>query len=49
MDVYSVQNLGRKNHIATITINYLKKIKSDFGLIKSDEDNLQHFVHQINC
>jgi len=44
MDVYSTQNLNRKNHIASITIDYIEKQLSEISdSLNLTEDNLQRF------
>jgi tyrosine-protein kinase Etk/Wzc len=44
MKVYSDQNLGRKNHIATITIDYIEKQLNEISdSLSTTEDNLQKF------
>lgn len=44
MDVYSQQNLNRKNHIASITIDYIEKQLSEISdSLSMTEDNLQRF------
>jgi tyrosine-protein kinase Etk/Wzc len=44
MDVYSSQNLERKNHIASITIDYIEKQLNDISdSLSQTEDNLQTF------
>jgi tyrosine-protein kinase Etk/Wzc len=44
MNVYSEQNLGRKNHIATITIDYIEKQLNEISdSLSQTEDNLQSF------
>jgi len=44
MDVYSTQNLDRKNHIASITIDYIEKQLNDISdSLSQTEDNLQTF------
>jgi tyrosine-protein kinase Etk/Wzc len=44
MNVYSDQNLERKNHIATITIDYIEKQLNDISdSLSRTEDNLQNF------
>ncbi|HEX2968424.1 MAG TPA: polysaccharide biosynthesis tyrosine autokinase [Bacteroidales bacterium] len=44
MSVYSAQNLERKNHIASITINYIEKQLDEISdSLSQTEDNLQHF------
>lgn len=44
MDVYSRQNLDRKNHIATITVDYIEKQLGEISdSLNLTEDNLQKF------
>jgi tyrosine-protein kinase Etk/Wzc len=44
MNVYSKQNLERKNHIAGITIGYIEKQLNDISdSLSQTEDNLQNF------
>jgi tyrosine-protein kinase Etk/Wzc len=44
MDVYSMQNLERKNHNASITIDYIEKQLNDISdSLSHAEDNLQTF------
>lgn len=44
MDVYSKQNLERKNHIASITIDYIEKQLGEISdSLSMTEDNLQRF------
>lgn len=44
MSVYSEQNLDQKNHLATITINYIEKQLDDISdSLSRTEDNLQNF------
>ena len=44
MDVYSLQNLERKNHNASITIDYIEKQLSEISdSLSQTEDNLQTF------
>ena len=44
MNVYSAQNLKRKNHIASITIDYLEKQLDEISdSLNQTEDNLQRF------
>lgn len=44
MNVYSAQNLDRKNHIASITIDYIEKQLSEISdSLSQTEDNLQRF------
>jgi tyrosine-protein kinase Etk/Wzc len=44
MNVYSDQNLERKNHLATITIDYIEKQLSEISdSLSLAEDNLQQF------
>ena len=44
MNVYSTQNLNRKNHIASITIDYIEKQLSEISdSLSLTEDNLQRF------
>lgn len=44
MSVYSQQNLERKNHIATITIQYIEKqLEAISDSLTQTEDNLQNF------
>jgi tyrosine-protein kinase Etk/Wzc len=44
MDVYSQQNLDRKNHAASIAINYIEKQLSEISdSLNLTEDNLQKF------
>jgi len=44
MNVYSDQNLERKNHLATITIDYIEKQLSEISdSLNIAEDNLQRF------
>jgi tyrosine-protein kinase Etk/Wzc len=44
MNVYSIQNLNRKNHIASITIDYIEKQLSEISdSLNLTEDNLQQF------
>lgn len=44
MDVYSKQNLNRKNHIASVTIDYIEKQLSEISdSLSMTEDNLQRF------
>jgi tyrosine-protein kinase Etk/Wzc len=44
MDVYSSQNLERKNHIASITIDYIEKQLNEISdSLSQTEDNLQNF------
>jgi len=44
MNVYSQQNLDRKNHIASITIDYIEKQLSEISdSLSLTEDNLQRF------
>lgn len=44
MDVYSQQNLERKNHIASITIDYIEKQLGEISdSLNLTEDNLQRF------
>jgi tyrosine-protein kinase Etk/Wzc len=44
MNVYSDQNLERKNHIATITIEYIEKQLNEISdSLSQTEDNLQRF------
>lgn len=44
MNVYSEQNLGRKNHIASITIDYIEKQLNEISdSLSRTEDNLQNF------
>ncbi len=44
MNVYSDQNLERKNHIATITIDYIEKQLNEISdSLSQTEDNLQSF------
>jgi tyrosine-protein kinase Etk/Wzc len=44
MEVYSQQNLNRKNHIATITIDYIEKQLSEISdSLSITEENLQRF------
>jgi tyrosine-protein kinase Etk/Wzc len=44
MNVYSEQNLARKNHIATITIDYIEKQLNEISdSLSQTEDNLQNF------
>jgi len=44
MNVYSDQNLARKNHIATITIDYIEKQLNEISdSLSQTEDNLQNF------
>jgi len=44
MDVYSSQNLARKNHIASITIDYIEKQLNEISdSLSQTEDNLQTF------
>jgi tyrosine-protein kinase Etk/Wzc len=50
MDVYSKQNLERKNHIANITIDYIEKQLDEISnSLSKAEDNLQSFrsTHQL--
>ncbi|MBK7212875.1 MAG: polysaccharide biosynthesis tyrosine autokinase [Bacteroidales bacterium] len=44
MEVYSTQNLNRKNHIASITIDYIEKQLSEISdSLNLTEENLQRF------
>jgi capsular exopolysaccharide synthesis family protein len=44
MRVYSIQNLDRKNHIATITIDYIERQLNEISdSLSQTEDNLQTF------
>ncbi|MBK7172700.1 MAG: polysaccharide biosynthesis tyrosine autokinase [Bacteroidales bacterium] len=44
MNVYSTQNLNRKNHIASITIDYIEKQLGEISdSLSMTEDNLQRF------
>jgi tyrosine-protein kinase Etk/Wzc len=44
MNVYSAQNLDRKNHIASITIDYIEKQLNEISdSLNQTEDNLQRF------
>jgi tyrosine-protein kinase Etk/Wzc len=44
VNVYSEQNLGRKNHLATITIDYIEKQLNEISdSLSQTEDNLQSF------
>jgi tyrosine-protein kinase Etk/Wzc len=44
MNVYSEQNLARKNHIATITIDYIEKQLNEISdSLNQTEDKLQNF------
>jgi tyrosine-protein kinase Etk/Wzc len=44
MDIYSEQNLERKNHIASITIDYIEKQLGEISdSLSQTEDNLQSF------
>jgi capsular exopolysaccharide synthesis family protein len=44
MDVYSEQNLEKKNHIASITIGYIEKQLNEISdSLSQTEDNLQNF------
>jgi capsular exopolysaccharide synthesis family protein len=44
MNVYSSQNLDRKNHIATITIDYIERQLNEISdSLNQTEDNLQRF------
>ena len=44
MNVYSEQNLERKNHLATITIDYIEKQLNEISdSLSQTEDNLQNF------
>jgi capsular exopolysaccharide synthesis family protein len=44
MNVYSEQNLERKNHIASITIDYIEKQLNEISdSLSQTEDNLQNF------
>lgn len=44
MNVYSTQNLNRKNHIASITIDYIEKQLGEISdSLNLTEDNLQRF------
>jgi tyrosine-protein kinase Etk/Wzc len=44
MDVYSTQNVNRKNHIANVTINYIERQLGEISdSLSQTEDNLQQF------
>ncbi|MBN2611598.1 MAG: polysaccharide biosynthesis tyrosine autokinase [Bacteroidales bacterium] len=44
MDVYSTQNVNRKNHIAAVTIDYIERQLSEISdSLSQTEDNLQYF------
>jgi len=44
MQVYSMQNLDRKNHIASITVDYIEKQLNEISdSLSQTEDNLQKF------
>jgi tyrosine-protein kinase Etk/Wzc len=44
MDVYSIQNLNRKNHIADVTIEYIERQLGEISdSLSQTEDNLQFF------
>ncbi len=44
MDVYSEQNVNRKNHIANVTINYIERQLGEISdSLSQTEDNLQRF------
>lgn len=50
MNVYSAQNLDRKNHLASITVDYIEKQLSEISdSLNQTEDNLQRFrsSHQL--
>lgn len=45
MNVYSVQNVNRKNHIADVTISYIEKQLGDItDSLSQTENNLQQFL-----
>ncbi len=44
MDVYSTQNVNRKNHIAEVTIDYIERQLGEISdSLSQTEDNLQYF------
>jgi tyrosine-protein kinase Etk/Wzc len=44
MDVYSIQNVNRKNHIADVTIEYIERQLGEISdSLSQTEDNLQYF------
>jgi tyrosine-protein kinase Etk/Wzc len=44
MDVYSIQNVNRKNHIANVTIDYIERQLGEISdSLSQTEDNLQYF------
>jgi tyrosine-protein kinase Etk/Wzc len=44
MDVYSIQNVNRKNHIADVTIDYIERQLGEISdSLSQTEDNLQQF------
>jgi tyrosine-protein kinase Etk/Wzc len=44
MDVYSTQNINRKNHIAEVTVEYIERQLGEISdSLSQTEDNLQHF------
>jgi tyrosine-protein kinase Etk/Wzc len=44
MDVYSTQNVNRKNHIANVTIEYIERQLNEISdSLSQTEDNLQYF------
>ena len=44
MDVYSTQNVNRKNHVADVTIDYIERQLGEISdSLSQTEDNLQQF------